>query len=139
MKLVDTNVFIYALGRPHEYKSSCLELLRQFEEGQQDATVDAELLQEILFIFWRRGHLAEGSALVDRVHAAFAQPLPVTGDDVRAARDIILNHPSLAPRDTIHAAIVISHGLEGIISADQGFDLIPGFRRFDPIAMVQQR
>jgi predicted nucleic acid-binding protein len=138
LKLVDTNVFIYALGRPHEYKSSCLELLRQFEEGQHDANVDAELLQEILFIFWRRGHLAEGSALVDRVHAAFSQPLPVTSDDVRFARDILMNQPALAPRDTIHAAIVLAHGLEGIISADRGFDSIPGLRRFDPIALVQQ-
>lgn len=136
MKLVDTNIFVYAVGRPHEYKDSCLELLRQFERGQHDANIDAELLQEILFIFWRRRQVQEGGTLIDQVCAAFAEPIPVTSDDVRRARDVLLDYPFLAPRDAIHAAVILTRGLEGIISTDKGFDTVRGVQRFDPIALA---
>ena len=41
----------------------------------------------------------------------------------------------LSARDAIHAAVVIEHGLEGIVSADHDFDRILGLVRFDPITL----
>jgi predicted nucleic acid-binding protein len=44
--------------------------------------------------------------------------------------------PGLSPRDAIHAAVVIEHGLDGIVSADQDLDRIPGLGRYDPIEVA---
>jgi predicted nucleic acid-binding protein len=42
----------------------------------------------------------------------------------------------LSTRDAIHAAVVITQRLEGIVSADSDYDRIPGLRRFDPVDVV---
>ena len=44
--------------------------------------------------------------------------------------------PGIASRDAVHAAVVVVHGLEGIVSADRDFDRIPGLRRYDPADLV---
>ncbi len=132
MKLVDTNVFIYALGLPHEYKDACSRLSSELLRGQHDANIDAELLQEVLHFFWRRRHADEGLNILDRLLAGFPDPIAIGSAEMRVARDVFASHSNLAPRDAIHAAVVLVHRLEGIISTDRGFDTIPGITRFDP-------
>ena len=132
MKLVDTNVFIYALGRPHEYKEACARLSAELVRGDHVANIDTELLQEVLFFFWRRRLLSDGFAMFDRLRTGFPSPFAVTTQEADLARDVLYSHPTIAPRDAIHAAVVLAHGLEGIISADCGFDEISGVTRFDP-------
>jgi predicted nucleic acid-binding protein len=61
--------------------------------------------------------------------------IEIDGRIIDRAASLVLSHPALATRDLIHAAVTIEHGLEGIISADRGFDQIPGVRRFDPREM----
>jgi len=132
LKLVDTSVFIYAIGRPHDYKMSCLRLMQQFESGEYEANVDTELLQEILYRFWNREQLDRGIALFNRVLSAFPDPFSITTEEIVVARSVLGNHPEIAPRDAIHAAVVLVHGLEGIISTDGDFNDISGVTRFDP-------
>lgn len=136
MKLIDTNVFIYALGGTHEYKGVCLRLMEQFERREHDANIDTEFLQEILHRFWQRGRYREGLEMFDRVTVAFPDPFPITLQETRVARDILQAHPQIEPRDAIHAAVVIAHGLEGIISTDRGFDQMSEITRFDPMDLT---
>lgn len=133
MRLIDTNVFIYAGGSPHEYKDSCLALMGQFERREVDVNIDTELLQEILYFFWHRRRPAEGLQMFDRLLVGFPDPVPITLVEMRVARDVFAGRDNLEPRDAIHAAVVLVHGLEGIISTDRGFDAIPGVTRFDPM------
>jgi predicted nucleic acid-binding protein len=132
LKLIDTNVFIYAVGRPHEYKESCVRLLDRFENGTVDANIDVELLQEVLFYFWQRRRPADGLVLFDSIVDAFADPIAITAREALVARDLAGRYSQLEPRDAIHAAVVLTHGLEGIISADSDFNSVSGVRRFDP-------
>jgi predicted nucleic acid-binding protein len=133
LKLVDTNVFIYAVGGPHEYKEICSRLVPELIAGKHDANIDTELLQEILHRFWQRRRHKEGLEVVDRLALGFPDPFPITLRESRLARDILSTHPLIAPRDAIHAAVVVVHGLEGIITADGDFDRIGGVTRFDPM------
>jgi predicted nucleic acid-binding protein len=133
LKLVDTNVFIYARGRPHDYKEACARLSAELVRGDHDANIDTELLQEVLFFFWRRRLMSDGFAMFDQLRTGFPSPFAVTLQEAGIARDVLSNHPTIAPRDAIHAAVVLAHGLEGIISTDRGFDSIPGVTRFDPL------
>ena len=46
--LVDVNVLMYAVGAEHPNKAKSIEFLDAVAAGQRDATLDAEVLQEIL-------------------------------------------------------------------------------------------
>ena len=48
MILVDSNVLMYAAGRPHPHKKASVTFLRAVARGDIEATVDAEVLQEVL-------------------------------------------------------------------------------------------
>jgi len=132
LKLIDTNVILYALGGPHEYKQACGRLYSQLLRGEHDANIDTELLQEVLNFFWRRRQPSEGVDTFDRLITGFPNPIAIASPEIVAARDVFASHPALAPRDAIHAAVVMVHRLEGIISTDRGFDAIHGVMRFDP-------
>ncbi len=124
---------MYAVGGPHPYKDACQRLSAELMRGEHDAIIDTELLQEILYRFWSQKRLEQGFELFDAVVTGFPDPLPIAAQDMFLACDLLRDHPSIAPRDAIHAAVVITHGLEGIISTDGGFGSIPGVTRFDPM------
>ena len=134
MRLIDANVFIYARGAPHPYREACRRLLAEIQAGQE-ANVDTEVLQEVIYVYWYRKHLERGLDYLDRLLVLFPAPLPVTGDIIVAARDILAAYPQLEPRDAVHAAVVLNHGLEAIISADRAFDEIAEIKRLDPLEM----
>ena len=74
-----------------------------------------------------------GLTQLEDLLSTFPDIIPITAAEIRTAMRLMGETRSLSPRDAIHAAVVITHGLEGIVSADQDFDRIPGLRRFDPM------
>ena len=132
MKAIDTNIFIYAAGGPHPYRDPCRKVLTEIESGRIDGNVDTELLQEVMYVYWYRKQLPVGLQYVDRLLVLFPSPISVDKAVVAEAREVMASHPTLDPRDAVHAAVVIKRGLEGIISTDRGYDAIAGFTRFDP-------
>jgi predicted nucleic acid-binding protein len=72
---------------------------------------------------------------VGRLLILFPTPLPVSGEIIAAARDILAAHPQVEPRDAIHAAVVLNHDLEAIISADRAFDQLSEIKRLDPLEL----
>ena len=132
MKLLDANVVIYALGRDHTYREPCRAIINQLEERPHDYAADTEMLQEILHVFSHRGDIKTGAEAVLRLLDLFPNVIPITAAEIAAATRLIGQPPRLSVRDAIHAAVVLEHGLEGIVSADRAFDFVPGLRRFDP-------
>ena len=61
----------------------------------------------------------------------FPNPFPIGREEIERARDLMMRHSFLVTRDAIHAAVVQTHGLEGIVTADKVFDRIKGLKRFD--------
>ena len=57
------------------------------------------------------------------------QIFPVEKADVLRASEIVLSRASLSARDAVHVAIMERHGLEVILSFDNGFDHWPGLSR----------
>lgn len=135
MKLLDTNVFVYARGKPGPYKEPCRALIAEAGGKPSAFGVDVELLQELLDIYARRNQRKNGAAFVADILTSFPEPFPITRGQVEEAAGIIVAHPRLSPRDAIHAAVVRLHGLEGIVSADKAFDRVPGVKRFDPLKL----
>ena len=132
MKLLDANVVIYALGRDHPYREPCRAIIKQLEERPHDYVVDTEMVQEILHVFSHKGDIKTGAEAVSRLLDLFPDVIPITGGEIGTATRLIGQPPQLSVRDAIHAAVVLEHGLEGIVSADRAFDDVPGLRRYDP-------
>ena len=139
MKLLDTNIVIYALGGEHPYRDPCRAVINQLEGRHHDYAVSAEMLQEVLSVFWNKRDLKTGIEAVNKLLAVFPSPIPITGAEVALAIRLIEQSLGLSPRDAIYAAIVLGHGLEGIVSADRGFDQVPGLRRYDPAELAESR
>lgn len=133
LKLIDANVFIYARGQPHPYRDPCRRLLANVRAGREHANTDTEALQEVMYIYWYRRREEIGLRYLDRLLNLFEAPFSVDHAIMLGARSVLGRHPRLDPRDAIHAAVVITHRLDGVISTDRGFDRIPGVTRFDPM------
>lgn len=104
--------------------------LRQSVAGYQ---VDAELLREILYVYCARRERQRGLTIFDSIVTLFPDPVTITSAEMGVARHLIERYDALIPRDAIHAAVVLVHGMEGIVSADRIFDQIDSVRRFDPV------
>ncbi len=137
MKLLDTNVFVYAAGRPDPNREACRVLLLDAGERPDEYVVDVEALQELMDVYTRRGQRAFAAEMVARTLTTFPGPLPITRREIEEASDIVKGYRRLTPRDAIHAAVVITYSLEGIVSADKSFDQVAGVTRFDPRKLVE--
>lgn len=132
LRLIDANVFIYAAGDEHPYKRPCLQVLELVRQGTLEANTDMEVLQEILHFYQKRGVVDFGAEVLKNALVVFPDPLHITVPIMVAASDTLVRHPGLQARDALHTAVVLHESLEGIVSADQGFDAIPEITCFDP-------
>ena len=136
MRLLDANVVIYANGREHLYRRPCQIVMERVEDRPDDFAIDVETLQEILHFYSRRGELDRGMEIVERLLSRLSHIAPITSAEITTAMRLMATTRDLSTRDAIHAAVVITQSLEGIVSADSDYDRIPGLRRFDPVDVV---
>lgn len=132
MILVDTNVIMYAAGAPHPNKAPSVALLEQVASGEIEATIDAEVLQEILHRYRAIGRWAEGKQVYDLTRQLFPVVLPVTAEILDRARRLLDTDSDIMARDALHAAVVMQEQLDGICSYDRDFDRIRGLARREP-------
>jgi predicted nucleic acid-binding protein len=132
----DTNIFIYALGRPHRHKEPCRRLVAQIGDSDSNYYIDVELLQEILHVYDGRGDRAFGLAVFDILAALVPNLLPIGRSEILLSRQILERYPALSPRDAIHAAVVSTHHLEGIVTTDAAFTQVGGLMVYDPISLA---
>jgi predicted nucleic acid-binding protein len=129
---LDANVVLYAAGAPHPHRDSSAGLILRAGRGEVRLAANAEMLQEVLHVWSRRGLRREGAALVRRTMGLCVATYPVTGGDVDEACSLVESIRGLSVRDAIHAAVMTRHGLREIVSFDADFDLVPGLRRVTP-------
>ena len=136
LKLLDTNIFIYAQGRPHRYSEACRTLVARMGPESGEFTIDIELLQEILHVYIHRGERGRAFRTFDRLMSLFPRPVPLAAEEALLSRQILERYPALSPRDAIHAAVVSTQQLEGIVTTDAALIQVSGLTVFDPIALA---
>lgn len=135
---LDTNVFMYAAGAPHPCKEPCVRVLADVENGDLHAAINTEVLQELLY---RYSHLRIPGKGVELCRMVLEYPvviLSVTERDLRVAIDLYGSSEAhgVQPRDAVHAATMLNHGITRVISADRAFDLFEQLVRIDPTAYM---
>ena len=131
---LDVNVPMYATGKAHPYKESCVWVLTEIADGRLEVAIDTEIIQEVLYRYgaiqrWQAGvQMAEN--LLDLIPAV----LPVTVGDMKMAVSLFAQYAphGVKARDVLHAAVMQSQQLTHIISTDTHFDQIAGITRLDP-------
>jgi hypothetical protein len=118
MLFVDTNVFVYAVGRPHPLREPARARLAEHVTARTPMTTSAEVLQELMHVYLPVDRLDTLDAALT-LASDLTTVLPVDAADVRAARDLVASHPGLGARDLLHLAICSRHGATGILSFDR--------------------
>ena len=133
---IDTAVIMYASGGEHPLRGPCEDVLTRVADGELDAVISVEVIQEILhrFISIRRSELGEVQA--SEAMDFFAPVLPITHALMRRVPELGRKYPALSARDLIHVATCIHEGITEIISPDLGFDQVAEVRRIDPTAFA---
>lgn len=131
--LLDTNVFLYALGGPSPYREPCRRILELLATGALEGEVSTDLVQEFLHVRQRRIGDRHAAAEAARLVAILVALHDVTASELTRALALFQRHEQLGARDAMFAAIALNRGLETIVTADRGFDGIAGLRRIDPL------
>jgi predicted nucleic acid-binding protein len=131
---LDANVFMYAAGAPHRFKQPCILILADVENGELQAAINTEIIQEILYRYSSIGQAERGVQLCREILLLPLILLPVIEADIRLAIDLFDLHrgTGLKARDAIHAATMQRASISRIITADQDFDLFGFLTRIDP-------
>jgi hypothetical protein len=130
--LVDANILMYAAGVEHLCKRPSVGLLASIAEGDTEAAIDTEVLQEVLHRYRAIGRWSDGRRVYDAARRIFTVVLPITAEVTDRARLLLDRHPELSARDALHAAVVQIRDLEAICSYDRDFDMISDIRRIEP-------
>jgi uncharacterized protein len=105
MIFVDTNVFMYAVGRPHPLRDPARTF---FEEAvtvsETILCTSAEVLQELLHAYLPVGRHATLDAALALARGTMETIWSLDEEDVELARALIDTHPGLGARDLLHVA-----------------------------------
>jgi predicted nucleic acid-binding protein len=106
MILVDANVLMYASGAGHPNKESAVAFLRRVAEGEVEAVVDAEVLQEVIHRYTSLQRWDEGREVYSIARFLFPEVLAISGAVVDKAKVLVDELGSLTARDAVHASVV---------------------------------
>jgi uncharacterized protein len=130
--LIDASVIMYAAGADHPHKRPSVALLERVAAGEVEATVDAEVLQEILHRYRAIGRWEDGRRVFDLTRQLFPTVVPITAAILDRARRLLDTDERIMARDALHAAVVMAEGLDGLCSYDRDFDRARGIVRVEP-------
>ncbi|HEX6255660.1 MAG TPA: type II toxin-antitoxin system VapC family toxin [Euzebyales bacterium] len=131
--LVDTNVFLYARGRAHDYREPCRAVLRAAAAGSIRLEASVEVVQEFAHVLIRRG--VDRSSAVAQAQEVNAQCLLHAFDEdvLTRALTLVADYSTLGMRDAVHAATALGADIAQVVSADRIFDGVEGITRVDPL------
>lgn len=133
---IDTAVIMYAAGSEHPLRRPCQDILRRVADGELEAVISVEVVQEIIHRFVALRRPEQGASIARDALDLFAPVLPVTHAVMRRMPELVEAHPDLAARDLVHVATCLHEGIRDIVSPDRGFDSVPGLRRIAPDGLV---
>lgn len=140
---IDTNIVMYARGKEHTHKEPCAKLILKIADGSFEKSfgipvTDSEVFQEIMYRYALVGELSTALSVCRDVYALGLEILPVGSLQVNKLLELATKYATkyiearIAPRDLIHAAVMLTNDVKNIITTDTHFDVIKEVKRFDP-------
>lgn len=130
--LFDTNIFLYAVGADHPYREPCRAILTLAREKSLAGDASIELIHEFAHLRMRRsGDIRRSLAEAEDV-ASICRLHDFERRDLGMALQLIRRHQLPDFRDGIFAATALNRGIDVVLSADSGFDVVDSLERVDP-------
>ena len=95
MIFVDTNVFAYAVGRPHPLQESARQFFRRCVDEGEPLVTSAEVLQELVHLYLPVDRMATLDAALELARGAAGEIWSLEPEDVLLARALAGRHPHL--------------------------------------------
>ena len=119
MIFVDTNVFMYAVGRPHALQGAALAFLREAENNAAPLCTSAEVLQELCHVYMSTNRLNVLDGALGLIANMGVEVWPLEVQDVLLARRLHSQYPALDARDLCHLAVCRRKGVREIMTFDR--------------------
>ena len=126
MTFVDTNVFMYAVGRPHPIKEPAREFFVACNRKQEPLCTSAEVLQELVYCYLSTNRRHTLEAVMSFIVKANVEIWPLERADVYLACQLHEQYPALSARDLCHLASCQRRGVNRIKTFDQGLAAATG-------------
>jgi len=105
MIFVDSNVFMYAVGRPHPLRTEAQNFFVTSREAESRLVTSAEVLQELLHAYLPVGRMKTLDAALELATLGVDEVFPVESGAVIQARLLADRYPGLTARDLLHLSI----------------------------------
>lgn len=119
MIFVDTNVFMYAVGRSHPLQSHAQAFFADSLRKHTRLFTSAEVIQELMHVYLPVNRTHTLDAALELMERAGVQIWPLEAADLTFARQLHDRHPTLSARDLCHLASCRRRGVNEIMTFDQ--------------------
>ena len=126
MIFVDTNVFMYAVGRPHALQANAQQFFVEANRSGTPLCTSAEVMQELAHAYLPTGRLQTFDATLDLMASSAVDVWPLEEADVALARRLHERYTDLQARDLCHLASCRRRGVREIKTFDQAFASVSG-------------
>jgi uncharacterized protein len=120
MIFVDSNVFIYAVGRSHPLREEAQRFFLQTSREGNRVVTSAEVLQELLLVYLPVGRLATLDAALELATRGVERVFSIDSEAVLQARVLADRHPELTARDLLHLAVCRINRIQELKTFDRG-------------------
>lgn len=124
MIFVDTNVFMYAVGRSHPLQAEARTFFLEAAREASPLATSAEVMQELLHAYLPVGRRAALDAALELVQRSTVEVWPVDPDDVLLARQLEVQFPEMSARDLCHFASCRRRGISRMRTFDRGLQVM---------------
>ena len=126
MIFVDSNVFMYAVGRPHPLQTPAQRFFVEANRSGTPLCTSAEVMQELAHVYLSTGRLHFLDAALALISSAGIEVWPLEEADVTMVRGLHERYPTLQARDLCHLASCRRRGVKEIKTFDEVFAAIAG-------------
>ena len=126
MIFVDTNVFMYAVGRSHPLQDPSREFFFESSTNGIPLCTSAGVLQELAHAYLPVERLETLDTAMSLVTRFGMEVWPLEHEDVTLARQLHEQHPALEARDLCYLASCRRRGVSDIKTFDRGFRAVAG-------------
>ena len=126
MIFVDTNVFVYAVGRPHPLRDEARAFFESTLHAGEPLVTSVEVLQELMHVYIPVGRLEALDSALLLARARMTDVWPLEMDDLEFARVLADTKEGLGARDLLHLACTRRRGIRTIKTFDRALAAASG-------------
>jgi predicted nucleic acid-binding protein len=131
--LLDTAVFVYALGRDHPYREPCRWIVDALGDERIAGEASVSMVQEFAHVRRRRGGDVGRASKEARVVSGLCLLHAFEEPDLTLMLELLAAYERLDGQDAVFAATALNRAIDVIVSPDPAFDDVPGLERIDPL------